>query len=120
MTTVLSVVVILAVTLSQCLIYTTEDPFSFVRSLSLIWVISQVLEFWPFTSSTSPFAPFFESPDALSVPRPLSLDEPYLPADEYPTTRWVREEERMTVMMDTARVLFLRACFVIPYSYISV
>ena len=32
----------------------------------------------------------------------------------------VREEERMTVMMDTARVLFLRACFVIPYSYISV
>ena len=32
----------------------------------------------------------------------------------------VREEERMTVMMDTARVLFLRACFVIPYSYIFV
>ena len=58
-----------------------------------------MLEFWPFTSSTSPFAPFFESPDALSVPRPLSLDEPYLPADEYPTTRWVREEEGEAVMV---------------------
>ena len=51
--------------------------------------VPQILEFWPFTSSTSPFAPFYESPGALSVPRPLSLEPPYLPADEYPHSRWV-------------------------------